>query len=232
MNILKVGPIEKLTRRDAEAPDYTRHVWYDAEAGRLVATNGHALVMAAIEPDAGDVSGLISVQSIEYARNYAKRSAAATILERARVICEATCLRFPDGSTLPRPPGEFPDYASIVPTVSGPPTITFNPEVLAQIVAAFPKQELGKKGVSPGSISLWVSPTVWEVPGVSCVCSCGNIHAMAKGQPLLGHGRIAEPEKPSPIVVKAHYDGGLAVLMPVSGMDPAKWNTELPRGKS
>lgn len=208
MNILKVGPIEKLTTTSEEAPDYARHVWYDVENGRLVATNGHALAIAAVEPGPGDVTGLLSVQSIEYARAYAKRSASSIILDRTRVICEATCLRFPDGSTLPRPQGEFPDYASIIPKVSGPPTITFNPELLAQIVAAFPKQELGKKGTNPGSISLWVSPD----------------------EPCVLEWEKAEPAKPRPIVVKAHYDGGLAVMMPISGMDPAKWNTELPRG--
>jgi hypothetical protein len=193
VNILNVGPIEKLTRRDEEAPEYTRHVWYDVENGRLVATNGHALVIAAVEPETGDVTGPITIQAIHYARGCTKLGNGSS------VICEQKQFRFADGAIGIRPQGEFPDYEAIVPKIAGPPTITFNPELLAQIVAAFPKQELGKKGVNPGSISLWVVPD-------------------------------ADPAKPSPIVVKAHYDGGLAVLMPVSGMDPSKWNTELPRG--
>lgn len=193
VNILKVGPIEKLTRVDAEAPEYSRHVWYDVENGRLVATNGHALVIAAVEPEPRDVSGLVPQATFRYARTLLYKRMYST-------QCLSEQFIFGDGTTMPRPQGEFPDYAAIVPKVAGPPTLTFNPEVLALIVAAFPKQELGKKGSNPGSISLWVTPS-------------------------------EDPEKPNPIVVKAHYQGGLAVLMPVSGMDPSKWNTELPAGK-
>jgi hypothetical protein len=193
VNILKVGPIEKLTRSDAEAPEYARHVWYDVENGRLVATNGHALVVAAVKPEPLDVTGLVPVAAFRYARSI--------LHKRMRSMnCLSDNIAFGDGVTMPRPQGEFPDYAAIVPAVSGGPTLTFNPELLAQIVAAFPKQELGKKGLNPGSISLWVAPS-------------------------------EDPGKPSKIVVKAHYDGGLAVMMPVSGMDPGKWNTDLPKGR-
>lgn len=193
MNITKVGPIEKLTRNDAEAPEYTRYVWYDVENGRLIATNGHALVVAAVEPEAEDVTGLVIPAAIRYARSQVhRRMYSMKCLERE--------FFFEDGTRIPRPEGEFPDYATIIPVISGPPILTFNPEMLAQIVAAFPKQELGKKGVNLGSISLWV------VSG-------------------------GDSTKASPIVVKASYSGGIGVLMPVSGLDPSKWNTELPRGK-
>jgi hypothetical protein len=199
MNIASVGPIEKLTRQDAEAPEYTRHVWYDVENGRLVVTNGHALVIAAVEPGPEDVTGVLHVEAIRYARSLSKwkRSNFSQSFN-----CMASEYRFGDGTRMPRlmPAGEFPDYAAIVPAVAGPPTLTFNPELLAQIVAAFPKQEIGKKGTNPGSISLWVTPP-------------------------------EDPMKPSPIVVKAHFDGGIAVMMPVSGMDAAKWHAELPRGR-
>jgi hypothetical protein len=192
VNILKVGPIEKLTRRDEEAPEYTRHVWYDVENGRLVATNGHALVIAAVAPGAEDVTGVLTVEAIQYARLLSRKTTSMASFD-----CMASEFRFSDGTRMRRLQSEFPDYAAIVPQVSGPPTVTFNPELLAQIVAAFPKQELGKKGVNPGSISLWVVPN-------------------------------EDPTKPSPIFVRAHYSGGVAVLMPVSGMDPEKWSSGLP----
>lgn len=190
MDVSKVGPIEKLTRQDADAHDYQKAVWYDVEHGRLVATNGHALVIAAVEPEPEDVTGFVTVAAIRYARTHVYTN---------KFKCLADSFVFADLTRMARPLGEFPDYAAIIPVVTGAPTITFNPELLAQIVGAFPKQEVGKKSGQPGSISLWVQRD--------------------------------EADKPSPIIVKAHYDGGLAVMMPISGMDPVKWNTHLPSGK-
>jgi hypothetical protein len=231
MNLLKVGPIEKLTRKDAEAPEYTRHVWYDVENGRLVATNDHALVIAAVEPETGDVSGFVATDAIGYAR------ALARLTKCGSLRCERERFVFKNGGTSPRPQGEYPDYASIVPKISGPPTLTFNPELLAQIVAAFPKQEIGKKGTNPGSISLW-NGTAEEklkaalsdlIEDARLIKQCTEFDGcdICKAEELLS----LESDKPSPIVVKAHYDGGLAVLMPVSGMDPTRWNTDLPKGR-
>jgi hypothetical protein len=194
MNIASVGPIEKLTRQDAEAPEYARHVWYDVENGRLVVTNGHALVIAAVEPEDEDVTGVLSVEAIQYARWLVRRHYSSYFK------CVAKEYEFDDGTRMPRPQGEFPDYAAIVPEIAGPPTATFNPELLAQIVAAFPKREIGKKGTNPGSISLWVTPS-------------------------------EDPMKPGPIIVRAHYTGGMALLMGVTGMDPTKWVLELPSGR-
>jgi hypothetical protein len=196
MNITKMGPIEKLTRSDAEAPEYTRHLWYVVENGRLVATNGHALVIAAVEPGSEDVTGVLTVEAIQYARLLSRKSSSMASFD-----CGASEFRFNDGTRMRRlmPHSAFPDYAAIVPKISGPPMLTFNPELLAQIVAAFPKQELGKKGMSPGSISLWVVPS-------------------------------EDPTEASPIFVRAHYDGGIAVLMPVAGMDPERWTAALPSG--
>jgi hypothetical protein len=196
MNILKVGPIEKLTRSDAEAPEYTRHVWFDVENGRLVATNGHGLVIAAVEPEDDDVTGPISREAIRYGRALANPRHR---FHSDSFKCMASEYRFGDGARMPRlvTGAKFPDYEAIIPAISGPPLLTLNPETLAQIVAAFPKQEVGKH---PGSISLWIAPT-------------------------------ENPEKPTPIVIRAHYSGGLAVLMPVSGLDPSRWNLDLPSGK-
>jgi hypothetical protein len=51
-------------------------------------------------------------------------------------------------------PMNYDQISSLIPEVSGAPTISFDPYLLATLVAAFPKEELGG---DVKSISLWVT---------------------------------------------------------------------------
>ena len=56
---------EKAVSRDRE---HLKHVHLDIKARKLVATDGHMMVVIPCEPDKADSDGPVSVVAIEYAR--------------------------------------------------------------------------------------------------------------------------------------------------------------------
>jgi hypothetical protein len=216
MKIGNCGPIERLV--PSENSRYTiNHLYFDAENGRLVATNGHALLVVPCQAEPGDLTGLISVESILDFRKMLKASGFSSscrfTAEKEQLVLEDTINK--KRRTYVRPVGDFPNYANLIPDVSGPPTISFNPHVLRKLVEAMPYEEVA--GRSPGgeiveSVSLWVVPE------------------LQKGKEVRNwKGADGKPTNPPTILVKASAQGALGIFMPVTGVDEQNWNTKLPK---
>jgi len=130
-------------------------IWTWNETG-CVRLNGYALIVTGCEPEAEDVSGLISVQAFKCAKEiYHRQKMSAAV----RFVCRKNELSVEDvfrGKvyTFIRPKGDYPDWTALVSEISGPPTLSFDLADLAAIVRAMPEEELGDTEVK--SISIFV----------------------------------------------------------------------------
>jgi hypothetical protein len=208
MKLENVGPIERLTHPDHNKGAYC-HVLFNAERGQLVATNGHSLIVMSCVPEAGDVSGLISTEAIEQWRAFRREtrlpnSVAFRALEKELVIEDLTSKK---KFSYPRPTGQFPAWEQLVPKMKDgtPPTISFNPDVLREIVKAMPDPEIQNEKDKAKSISIWILPQ---------------------------HSRLRHEKEPVPaLMVKGTYNGAMAIMMPVlfEGEGKVEWTTRPPQ---
>ena len=84
-----------------------RGAYLDVTSGELVVTNGHILVKHVVEIDEGDVSGIIPLEAIEYARK----------TKAARITTSATHT-YVNGAAFPLVDGTYPDYERVIPKPS------------------------------------------------------------------------------------------------------------------
>ena len=195
---LPKGEIENLCATGADDPAPLKHVLYDVERRRLVATNSHALVVIEAEPDKGDVTGLVPVEAFKHARQLARRQKVAGMIhihcrDREVIVEDLTS---EEKRVMRRPHGNFPAYEHLIPHVEGKPDATFNPYRFQDLLDALPKAELGSSKTGQ-SVSFWMGQKV-------------------KGSDL------------NPIVVKCVPEGAVAVLMQTSFMAEAGWHSRLP----
>lgn len=205
MQLENVGPIERLVG-DREP---SNHVYFDAEKGRLVATNGHALIAVECKPDAGDVSGLISVEAIKDWRELRRGNKIANMVAFRALATELIVEDIPSRikRVHPRPHGGYHHYEQLLPKIEEgvAPSVTFNPHVLAALVAAFPPDDVMSKGRdAAASISMWLLPQ----------------HKRK--------GKAAKDEQVPPIMIKGLHGGALAIMTPVTGVADEGWQTTWP----
>jgi hypothetical protein len=139
-NIDETGQIEKVA--SAEESRYSvSHVFFDAEKGRLVATNGHAMAIAHVYAEPGEVTGFIPREALAEYRKLLKANRIATAVT---IFCNAFTIEIEDkleGRTISyrRPPfskGQFPNYEAVLPKVQGPPAFTLNIDLLKSLAEA------------------------------------------------------------------------------------------------
>lgn len=113
MLIRKQYKIEKLA---AEQDGYRpmRHVMFDADKGRMIATNGHALVSIPVTTQTGDKSGMVSVEAIKAAQKKSKKETDQKSRDWRELVGELECeqdeLTVTDGPKFKRPkPSDCPD---------------------------------------------------------------------------------------------------------------------------
>ena len=202
MNFERIGRIEKLV---SQKESNLMHLQFDAHRGRLVATNGRALMVCECAPEPGDVSGLISVEAILCYREFRKTNKIPNMVKFRAYAEELVVEDLTVGKkfSFKRPTGAFPHYAQLMPEIDEgtPPSVSFDPALLKQIAYAFPTDELG---VEVKSVSLWL---------------------LAQHQ-----GNLKKDEQNrAPIILKAHHAGGLAMMMPVRYcLDESEWHTRIP----
>ena len=104
--------------------------YLDAENSRLMATDGHKLVICPVEVSADDVSGPISADAIKAAR-VAKRT-----VGDAEIACNGS-LAVTGGPTFPRDENiTFPDVGRVVPDTAGSKAYCIDAAYLLQIAKA------------------------------------------------------------------------------------------------
>lgn len=121
--------VEKVTS-DEPARYALHHVHLDVERKSLCATNGKALVSIPVEPEEGDVSGLLSVDAVKAARKIAGKRGEPCIKANGAAVLD-------DGSSHPRPEGMFPDVSTFL---KGAPAwgvqLTIDPTLLLALAKA------------------------------------------------------------------------------------------------
>ena len=84
-----------------------RGAYLDATNGELIVTNGQILVKHIVKIDEGDVSGIIPLEAIEYARK----------VKAARITTSAA-YAYVNGAAFPLVDGTYPDYERVIPESS------------------------------------------------------------------------------------------------------------------
>ena len=157
MKLSRLGKIERLVSQDP-LEFRLRHLFFDAERGNLVASNGRALMICECQAEDGDVSGLIPVEAIERYREFrqAKHNLVKVRAYPDRIVIEDCSAG--RKLSIRRPSGRFPQYEQIIPAIKDgtPPIVSFDPRQFRLITEGFPKSEIGS---SVQSISIWVAPS-------------------------------------------------------------------------
>lgn len=109
------------------ARPYLTAPYLDVAKARLIATNGHALVLHPVGIDEGDTSGHVPLEALKAAR--AKRADGVISLNG-----NATA----GGVQYPRPDlGQYPDVDRVIPAKPDtPPTVIFDAELLLKLAQA------------------------------------------------------------------------------------------------
>lgn len=115
---------EKATRG---ARSYLTAPYLDVAKARLVATNGHALVIHPVVVDDGDTSGHVPLDALKAVRG---KRADSTITLNGNAIA--------GGVQYPRPDlGQYPYFDRVIPAKpSTPPTVIFDAELLFKLAQA------------------------------------------------------------------------------------------------
>jgi DNA polymerase III sliding clamp (beta) subunit (PCNA family) len=121
---------EAFTSKD-ETRTHLYNVYLDTEAKKLVATDGHRMIVTPVEDCENDHSGFVSRDALEYARKLAGgRKGTPTIGANGVLACE-------NGATFPRPEGEFVNWKQVMPKPDKKArTIGVNAKYLASIFAS------------------------------------------------------------------------------------------------
>lgn len=106
---------------------YLTAPYLDVAKARLVATNGHALVIHPVEIDAGDTSGHVPIDALKAAGG--KRGGGSIALNGSATV---------GGVQYPRPDlGQYPDVDRVIPAKpETPPTVIFDAELLLKLAQA------------------------------------------------------------------------------------------------
>jgi DNA polymerase III sliding clamp (beta) subunit (PCNA family) len=134
--------------------------WLDVEVKRLIATDGHRAIRVGVEINEGETTGYVPVEAFELARKELKQIRKALKDELPDPWLKVNCFadeifienllsntkhivnrpKLKDGD-------KFPDVDRVIPTVSGPPTVSMSRILLSEICAALDGEV---------SISFWV----------------------------------------------------------------------------
>lgn len=133
MLINKDLKVELIASKDVTL-QHLMHAHLDAEKKRLVATDGHRMVIVPVTVEKGDDSGSIPVDAIKQARKLAGKSRdEAQVKANGAIVLES-------GATMPRPKVDFPPYEQVVPSyrpgTGGTVTIAFNARYLHELAQA------------------------------------------------------------------------------------------------
>lgn len=124
---------ELIASTDATRP-YLIHVELDVTGKRMLATDGHRLVVVPCEPQEHDTSGPVTGEALKGARKFAKRAKQPTTALSAN-----GALVYP-GVTLERPSRGDAQYPPVDRVIPGEPersiTISFNPKYLYELALA------------------------------------------------------------------------------------------------
>jgi DNA polymerase III sliding clamp (beta) subunit (PCNA family) len=106
------------------------HMYLDQDKERLVATDGHKMVVVQCIADPTGISGLISVDAIKHARTQAKGKNASVEIECGESLETK-------GAKHDRPEGGFPPYEQVIPKFEGPTfKVAINAKYLLEIAQA------------------------------------------------------------------------------------------------
>ena len=124
------GQIEKVVNLDIESRYALKHLYFDAPNRRLIGSDGHILIRCTVEVEEGDVSGLIPVSVIQFAReNEAEK---IQVHEHSLFVLDGTGAII---GTFPASQGTFPAIDPLY-KATGKAALVFNPEVLLKAVMA------------------------------------------------------------------------------------------------
>jgi hypothetical protein len=134
-------------------------VFADVEKKRLIATDGHMMVIAAAEFAPDDQSGIISLRTIREARAAARRIPRAmrtTFSLTVRLLKRVVTIKTHDNelSVIQRPTGEFPKYEKVLPThFKGAPVAILGAELLRRLMEAVTTSDMPNH---TDSVAIWI----------------------------------------------------------------------------
>jgi len=136
--------IEKIA--SAEESRYSiNNVWFNAEKGHLVATNGHALVCLHVVAEEGDVTGWITPESLRVYRKVMGKTPKYGTPRPVQFTAGETEITITDWEgnqqSMKRPDvktsGKFPNYEAVIPTgYKSEPAFTLDVKLLLKVVEA------------------------------------------------------------------------------------------------
>lgn len=110
-------------------------MWLDAQNAKLVATDGHRMIVTPVLVSDGDTTGRVTTEALTIARSKCKVRGSDTIEVSAN-----GCHALPNGWTMPRPANQdpFPPYEKVVPKAEreGARSFGVNAKYLASVFAA------------------------------------------------------------------------------------------------
>jgi hypothetical protein len=157
------------------------HLYLDADRGHLIATNGKVITVVKVRTDPDDVSGLIPVSVIRYAREVYSRGPVIErkldgkkrpfdLKEAVFLKCGADHLTIKgaqkESFRFPRPKGDFPEIANGIPSPAsfGLPLAVVDVDFMIDMLTAFKNCMKGERNEQ---VALYLSA---EAPATSPLC--------------------------------------------------------------
>jgi hypothetical protein len=156
------------------------HLFLDVPNGHLIATNGKLITVVKVEVDKDDVSGLVSVEVLVYARDMYRRGATVdraldakkrlfAIKEPVFISCKADALTIKgpkkQSFRFPRPTGDFPDIGNALPSQDyGKPLAVVDADYLIDMLKSFKNRTKGERNEQ---VAIYVNPAN---PSQSVLC--------------------------------------------------------------
>lgn len=152
----------------------------DVGASRLYATDGKKAMSIPVAVEVGETSGLVQRRAI---RRLAEESSR---LPKMFCSSEAVKLEFPDGESVSwvREDGQFPNIHAVIPVRYGPPTVTLDAKILADIMLAI--------GYGSGHVDLWIggreepvliAPAAYNPGTYGCLMPCRSSKLVSPTEP-------------------------------------------------
>lgn len=121
----------------------------DVANKRMLATDGHILAIVPVEVSETDHDGLLTVDSIKQARKLHK---SAKGISEMSVNGKFTVKTGAQSAEFDLTTGQFPNVDAVVRKCEGPPTITFNVDLLLRLAKAVAEKKYDGTRV----VSLWI----------------------------------------------------------------------------
>lgn len=145
----------------AVSTDESRYAWnavkLDLGAKKLIATDGHILAAVPVQVEAGELANsvLIGTDAIKSIRAIAKRTKYDPDLSfpEGKVVIQNHTERAEHAQV----EGDFPQWEKVVPEVTGPPTISFDVNLLVRLADAIRSNQSNRPGTK--HVSLWIRST-------------------------------------------------------------------------